>query len=1160
MGQRAGNRSLGRRGAGVLTGTFAAVLLSSMPLDAQMPPDGKKAPAPPKDPPTAKETPKSPGMIRLADGTYLWTGPTAPPGDPGERVLVTQAELQKLADQAEQLKKQLAARRPTPPSGCALAGKVERRGDTSVAVFKATYSFRTTAPNAAVALGGRRGFLVAAALDGNKLPILDTGEDGFAAMIESPGDHKLTLDLETPVGTRGTKNEVGFELGLPRAPITTLALTLPGADVKRVNLATRTPDPAQPARPAETRRLPPIDVKQLAPRPEGGGYPLGPVDLLEVAWEPPPTAAPTSEQVRSAAFEILCDVRDTYIETTARVRFHGPGADWRLSVPGSAMVTVEAVDPAKTVGRPASAAREPDPNRPVWKIDVPDGSTADWVVVATVRQLRPKMSDTKHKGPFPVGPFAVLGVARQTGTVRVVGPANAHTLFRFAHGPDLRREPPPADTAGTTASFQWTTGPVGSAPPAGPLLIIVEATQQTAKVLVRPIYRLSLNELGWRVRADIQVTPIRTELTAVTVEVPAEWQSLEASPPDTVEGVQVGKTEGGRQTVVIRLAAVKKQSFPLTLEASVPVSPTARSAAVPLLRFPRSAERDAEITVAVPDGQEVRGSAREWDGEQPAGWGQPLAAPSGADGRPPRGPTAISGRFDHGLARADLSWHAHQPEITAEVRAELHVQDRTVRVSETLTLKSADGFGRPVRIRVPGGVSPPPGLEPHGPGEWQLPALTDTKADVKEQTLRFVYSVARPARVPEDRGPWKVPVGLCWPVGTTRTDATVRVVSHLDRNLAVGTDPAVWRELPPESAADPDALPAVTLAGSGADLPLILEVKPVPGADAVRVERALVQSWAREDGVTEYLARFRLAGWLAGSIDVRLPGPLAGTNPDFRVDAERPPGLTQVPDPDDAGRKVYRVPLPPDRRAAVLEVRYSVASSRQPGGESVFVPPQLLGAGYARTVRWQVNLPGGSLPLVVGAAVESRWRWRFGMFAPAAGRTDGYLERWFQVGSRADDEPGADEPGDATAVIVGQASPEPLRVYRVSAVWFMVLCSVGVLLLGLIVTRLPAVAVGPVVLVLLAAAACAVVLVPHPAAQAAGAGQFGLAALVATLAVQAGVRWVYRRRVTHLPGFTRTRPEPATAAAGASSARGRPSINGSTGSVSPATPATPTGS
>lgn len=1153
MGRQARHRSAGRRTAGVLAGTLAAVLLSFTPLDAQTPAD-KKAATTPKEPPAAKEAPKSPGMVRLADGTYLWVGPT---GNPDERVNITQAELQKLAEQADQFRKQLAARRPNPPSGCALTARVERRGDTSVAVVKATYSFRTTTANAAVALGGRRGYLTAAALDGNTLPVLDTGDDGFAAVVESPGDHTLTLGLETPVSTRGTKTEVGFELGLPRAPITTLVFAPPAADVKRVSLATRTPDPAPPARPAETKRFPPLDAKQLAARPDGGGYPLGPIDLLEVSWEPP-AAAPASEQVRSATFDVACEVRDTYIETTARVRLLGPGTDWKLTAPGgTTAVTLEAADPTKATGRPATATKEPD--RPVWKIDVPDGSAADWVVVVTVRQTRPKASE-KAKGPFPVGPFAVLGVARQTGTVRVAGPANAHVLFRFAHGPDLRREPPPADAPGTTAVFQWTTGPIGATPPGGPLLTILEATPQQPKVQVKPAYKLTLNEFGWRVRADVLVTPIRAELTAVTVEVPADWQSLEASPPDVVDGLQVVKSEGGRQTVTVRLAAVKKQPFGLTLEASVPVAATAQAGPVPLLRFPRLTERDAEITVTVPDGQEVRGSAREWDGDQPAGWGQPLAAPPGPDGKPPRAPTTIAGKFEHGLARADLSWHAHQPEVAAELRVELHVQDRVVRVTETLTLRSAEGFGRPVRVKVPAGVTPPAGLEPHGPGEWQLPPTAGAKADAKEQTLRFTYQVARPARPPEDHGPWKVPVGLCWPVGAARTDATVRVVSHLDRGLAVGTDPAVWRELPPDPATDPDALPVVTLAAAGSELPLILEVKPVPGADAVRVERALIQAWARDDGVTEYLARFRLAGWLAGSVDVRLPGPLAGTNPDFRVDGERPAGLTEAPAADETGRRPYRVPLPADRRSAVLEVRYSVSAARQPGGESVFAPPQVLGAGYARTVWWSVELPAGSLPLVFGAdPVETRWRWHFGRYAPAAGRSGAYLERWFQAGAPADDEPAAGAPGDAAAVLVGQASPEPLRVHRVSAVWFVVLCSVGVLLLGLVLTRLPAAAVGPAVVLLVAAAACAAVLAPQSAAQAAGAGQFGLAALVVALLGQAAVKWVYRRRVTHLPGFTRTRPEPSASAASASARTGRPAINGSTGSVSPAAPAAPSG-
>src|SRR5207248_11471655 len=131
------------------------------------------------------------------------------------------------------------------------------------------------------------------------------------------------------------------------------------------------------------------------------------------------------------------------------------------------------------------AAREPD--RPVWKIDIPEGSAADWEVTAVVRQLRAKTGDPKHKGPFPVGPFAVLGVAQQTGAVRVTAPVN--TRLGFKHGPDLRREAPASpDENATTALFRLATGPVGANPPAGAVLT-VEAAALSGKVQVRPRYQ-----------------------------------------------------------------------------------------------------------------------------------------------------------------------------------------------------------------------------------------------------------------------------------------------------------------------------------------------------------------------------------------------------------------------------------------------------------------------------------------------------------------------------------------------------------------------------------------------------------------------------------------------------------------------------------------------
>ncbi|HEV3436932.1 MAG TPA: hypothetical protein VG122_06215, partial [Gemmata sp.] len=111
-------------------------------------------------------------VIKLPDGTFLLKG--TPNDSNSERVTLTLQDLQKIQDQIDQLRKQLAAQKPTAPSGCAIRGRVEKRGEQLVAVLKLTYSFRTTIPQTTIALGGRKGFVVSAGVDGNKLPILET--------------------------------------------------------------------------------------------------------------------------------------------------------------------------------------------------------------------------------------------------------------------------------------------------------------------------------------------------------------------------------------------------------------------------------------------------------------------------------------------------------------------------------------------------------------------------------------------------------------------------------------------------------------------------------------------------------------------------------------------------------------------------------------------------------------------------------------------------------------------------------------------------------------------------------------------------------------------------------------------------------------------------
>ncbi len=1111
---------------------LAILFAGTVALSAQSPAVDpvKKVADPPK-------TDNKPLVVKLPDGTLLWLGSA----DGGERVTLTPREFQKLLDNVDSLKKELAARKPVAPSGCAVRGRVEKRGEQLVAVLKLTYAFRTAGPNAAVALGGRKAFLVAAALDGAKLPVLDTGDDGFAALVETAGAHTLVLDVEAPVTARGLKAEIGFDMGLPRAPITTFALDPPGG-VPRVTLATKTPDPTKPT---EVRRVA-VDAKQLAPKGADAGMPLGPVESLEVTWDPPASVAQPADQVQSAEIDVAVVLTDGYVESTAKVKVRGQAREWKLVAPATADVSVDRVAaPGDTGPTQQPVLTKPnDPNKPVWKIELPAGSTgADWVVTAVVRQARPKSG--AKSAAAPVGPFSVLDVFRQTGTVGVR--AGPHFRFVFKHGPDLRRAEVPgaSDDDASAALFRLTTGPTGATPVNSPLLT-VEAWPVEGAVRVRPVYKLELTDAGWKVRAEIAVKPIRTEVDAITIDVPAEWNGLESEfDPAAVQGVSRGESVSGWAPVTVRLAAATKLPFSVVLLGTVPVPPGARKINIPFPRYPKSVERDSLITATVHDGLEVRGTGRGWEGEQPAAWGAALLAVPGADGKAPKVVAAITGRAERGFARAALSWQPHRPDVTVDVKTDVTVGERQVVVKQEFRLRSADGFPKSVRFHGPAdalGFQAPLAFTSVAPGVW-----TFSPPDQKEATFRVSFALPLPVHAD---GPLALPVGLVWPMDAARVDVSVRVWASSVTGRTVSTAAAGWRELPPEAAPERDMLPALTLAAS-AEHPLVLEVRQATpeSAVAVWVERALIEAGATEDGAVSYRARFRLARWLAPAVEVWLPGAI-GPNPTARID-----GVTAALQPVgevDGGHR-FRVNLPdvPPGRGAVLELRYTLPGSRQVLGETNYQPPRVMSAAYSGPVRWLITEASGAAPLLFSdrARPELRWRWRGPVFAPsAAPRAD--LELWFTSGGEPDAN-GAAPTQEGEPLAARQAAPDAVRVARVPWLALVIVCSLVVFLVAVLLTRLNAVAAGVVITALGGAFGIAAVLYPQPAAQVVAAGQPGLAVALFGVAAQALVRWHLRRRARYLPGFTRTLPEPTASAApvgSVPSGRNRP---GSTAAPAP---------
>jgi hypothetical protein len=1085
------------------------------------------------------------GAFRLPDGTVVFF--TKNPDEPNPKidgVLLSPKEYQTLLEQAEQFKKAKESARPVPPSEVHIRGKVDLQRDRPFATLQLTYAFRTTTPRAVVALGCQRAFLASAVDSEGKLPLLASGADGLTVLVDRPGEYTLTLTVEVPVGPRGGKGEVGFEFGLPRAAITTLALEPPGPDVKTLTIATRTAD-ITPAKGGETKRVT-EDAARYASKPDAPGPPLGPIESLEVTWEAPAAAAPAAaETPTSLEADVVVRVEESQLETTTRLRLRGPPREWTFVFPPGPLVnvTVERVGMTTTGRGPPTITRPGQAGETVWTVQTPD--SGEWIATVTTRQTRLDASDSAPTGPYPIGPFFAREVPRQSGTIRVYAPV---TLKPTAAAPrEVRRQdvpsaPPAAAEDAPVLVYRYATPPMRDGEPL-PLLDLT-IRRAVGAVLVQPIHNLRLTEAGWRMRSEIKVTPVRQEIHELKVQLPVGWQTPDVLPPELVEEVP----EVDRQ-LLVRLAAPQTAPFDLVLEATWPVPPMARESTVLLPRFPGAVERGSQMTISVPDGFTVHGTAHEGDGKQPADYPIKLRPPT------PTGAAAVTtlaGKFDMGVTHVDLEWGPFRPELTANVRADMTLHDRQAEIVQTIHLAAAGGLPRIVKLKgppAPPGFRGPPSVEPIGSGEWAV----NLPSGEKEATITFSYAAAIPSGTASG-----VALPLIWP-DATRVEVMARVWTT-GRRVERFTGP--WREMLPEPDPERDSLPILTLTGTGTGLPLAFDLlDATDGISPVVIDRAAIEAVTGPDGTVQVRGRFILTRWPATGVEVEVP---AGAALHVRVERKQvqPVATTHVGDVT-----ILRISLP-HRPMIELDVRYAPPPMRNRWSLGL-TPPQIRGALVRMPMRWQVVVPTSLVPLVPdeGFIPDVWWQWRGWGFAPVPGTTPTELDAWLiPSGATATDAANGWGLPEGEILAGRQAIPGRLRVIRVPRAGWVLGCSVMVFLVGLAVSRLRPGVLGVAVALLGTTVAIAAVAFPQPAAQAAAAAQPGLVVLLIVWITQAARRWYHRHRVTHLPTFARgSLADRPTASAAGSAVPGKSSRNGSaaevpakTGStIPPLTPAGP---
>lgn len=1059
--------------------------------------------------PTPPPLPRAPGggeALKLPPGTVILLYDNA--ADALRRlpngVLLTSEKYQELLEQLEQLKQQARPDKIELPSACKLSGQVE--GD--LVRLRARFEFKTERPRAVVALGCSRAFPIAGRDGDGRLPLLRPHDDGVVVQVETPGEHQITLDLVVPVTPRGSRlAERGFDLTLPRSAITVLEQFQLPTDVTEVRIGGRT---------WRTRKAADEASSWL------DQVPLGPLERLEVSWRAPAATPRSGPAMLSARHRVVVRVSEAFVTSEVELNLEvarGMTNQWRIHLPLPPRAVLEVGRIQTPEDRPVEVVL-PQKQDPYLTLRTPEPTTDPLTVTFQVRQPR-------SPGPLVVGPFPVADALPQRGTIEVRAPAELRLRYT-ARGELSQREPTEDQRReGTVAWFTFW----GSRGGQEPLLSCeVEAVRGACEARVSHTLRLQdrpgSGPWTWQVTTRLEITPIRATVERLEVHLPAGYRYLRevgASPAALVEEVAV-QPDG--RAAVIKLAQAQFRPFSLTLPGLLQVPAGNEELHEASLDLPRPAAWDVARDVPMNRPEETGQS-----GFLDRGGQLSVSVPEGIELLPrsgqlsplPSGSREYTWKTDRLPGVLELAWRVTQAEGTVTSVADIFLSDRQARVRHRLQVQGSRLPSGTVPLRVPdavrgrlrvvhGGKLDPPAT---AAGHWQATLAAESRpapgGAEPEPGLVLEYTVDLPSTTGV-----RFTVPLLRPEKRARGESRVRVWAE------PGTRPVLagggWEECPLEVVPDRDALPDLVVRGPHAT-GLLLRIEPTVDLGAVIVaDRTLLRASITDQGNVVYQARFLVSRLFARQIDLELPLPPAYLNLDIRLGGKRLPVRLANPEGD---TRLVRFTVEPELfpGPVVLEVTWQVeADPAQPQSawQAVLRPLVLQRSVQLGRTRWAVELPPGTLPLLVrGAAIEQEWGRLGWLLGPRPAVTAAALEQWL-TGMAT---PVATEP----SLICWQAGPGPLRLFFVSQPAWLLACSLAVLAVGLLLALVPlprwatwSLGGGLAAGVLLTA-----LLLPDLLPALAYGCQPGALVLLMVVGAQALLQHRYRRQVVLLPGFTR---------------------------------------
>ncbi|HEX3314821.1 MAG TPA: hypothetical protein VHR72_08025, partial [Gemmataceae bacterium] len=890
------------------------------------------------------------------------------------------------------------------PSVCKLVGRV----DGDALVVQAEFKFQTQAANVPIFLGLKYGFLTDEGSLDDGLPHLDSNDDGFSVRVDKEGEHQLTLNLRVPVtGKRSSTsgNERGIELGLPGAAVTTLALTLP-ANVKEFKAGV---SPVALAAIPLVKNFSWSDLPAVAKSPGQWELTIGAQKSLSLGWKES-VSATASAQPPSAKANVKVKLEEGRLEFTGDIVLEDPRVqlrEWTLQLPTG----------VKLVPSPGTMASiDARGNQHFVKLTEP--------VEKLTLGLQGQMPRTQPQQTLPIGPFLVQGAGVESTILvqEVVGVTSGQRLLYHPFGECYRRDVPANPTGvrnlALFKAYNGTANSKGLPPSKANLELEWKTEKAQIEVQTEHDVKFRRDQGDWIVDVETRFsltaagsvqdavdllgpTPNWPDLVrlavAPTQPFPATLRWMEAASPrlpTSVPGIATASRDEPTRLAVkeiegplpdsprhwrIRLQRPIDNKIEFKIETRSVLSGDATRFTIEFPRLTGVLDRGAKIIVTPPPGQEL------------------FVGPIGQEEQPVR--NKLQPAFDQAPPNLELAWRPGGRERFAHALVDVQLRDHSINVREHLTLAVEDWNDKEIEGRqIPLVVPPGPLLLPEGYGKPERGRIwVPRPAGAGKMELDLTFDVPLDTLPRDGKTPIRIP--LLWPEGTNRKDAKVRLwtePSVFPRLEGIGK---TWIENDLELVPGKQSFPAFVATGQGADLTLAVRIEESDGGKlpALVAQRTLVQTRVGPDGGQTVTLRFLVKRFGGNSIVLDLPVPRNQAQPEVKVAGKKIDGIETI----DVVRNRIRIPLAPQLYAQapfLFEIKYQAPAESVEGRRYWQTPialPKFHGDVFCGPTRFDVSLPPGQVPLVLGTAdVDYRWALQGWLLGPEPSVTTGDLDAW----------------------------------------------------------------------------------------------------------------------------------------------------------------------